>query len=221
MKHVVIVGLAIWVEFYRHSLVIANVSFGLKPALPSLDNDSLPRVAGTIARLALSQDIPEQYNRDWRQKNERAMMIEKIDTALVDAESLPWMPAWPNSDKVFIKLVRADAARDEWITLLKTSAGIELPRHHHSGPVSVYTIKGEWKYKENDWSAGPGSFVFEMAGSQHTPVSLGDDEVITLNIVQGNWSVVDDAGNTLAIENCLSIMKRYSRWMTQTELSRG
>ena len=149
------------------------------------------------------------------------MIIEKIDTALIDAESLPWRPALPNNDRVFIKLIKVDPAREEWITLLKTPADIELPRHHHSGAVSVYTISGAWKYKEHDWIARPGSFVFEDAGSQHTPIGVGDDEVITLNIVQGNWTIIDDAGRALAVESWQSIAKRYSKWTAQKSLSQG
>lgn len=35
------------------------------------------------------------------------------------------------------------------------------------------------------------------------------DEVVTLNIVQGDWNVVDESGAVLAIENWRSMMDRY------------
>ncbi len=137
------------------------------------------------------------------------MFFEKIDTALIDVESLPWVPVPPYASKVFIKAIKVDPVRGEWITLLKAPANIELPRHHHSGTVHVYTVSGEWKYKEHDWIASAGSFVFETAGTQHTPVSLGKDEVITLNIVQGDWNLIDDSGRVLATENWRTVMQRY------------
>jgi len=137
------------------------------------------------------------------------MFFEKISSALIDVESLPWVPVAPYGNKVFVKAIKVDPIRGEWITLLKTTADIELPRHHHSGSVHVYTISGQWKYKEHDWVAKPGSFVFETAGTQHTPIGVGNEEVVTLNIVQGDWNIIDDAGHVLVTENWRTVMQRY------------
>lgn len=137
------------------------------------------------------------------------MFFEKIDTALIDVEALPWVPFLPYSETVFVKAIKVDPIRGEWITLLKAPADVELPRHHHSGTVQVYTISGEWKYKEHDWTAVPGSFVFETAGTQHTPIGVGKEDVVTLNIVMGDWNLVDDDGKVLAVENWKSVMQRY------------
>lgn len=137
------------------------------------------------------------------------MYFKQIDTALIDVEALPWVPFLPYSDRVFVKAIKVDPIRGEWTTLLKAPADLELPRHHHSGTVQVYTISGKWKYKEHDWVATPGSFVFETAGTQHTPISAGDDEIVTLNIVQGDWALIDDEGRVLAVENWKTVMQRY------------
>lgn len=144
------------------------------------------------------------------------MFFEKIDTALIDVESLPWVPFRPYTDRAFVKAIKVDPIRGEWITLLKAPADIELPRHHHSGTVHVYTISGEWKYKEHDWVAKPGSFVFETAGTEHTPIGQGKEEVITLNIVQGDWALIDDAGRVLAVENWKTVMQRYLDFCRET-----
>lgn len=140
--------------------------------------------------------------------NPMTMFCETIDTALIDVESLPWMPFAPYSDTIFLKLIKVDPIRGEWTTLLKIPPNTELPMHHHSGSVMVWTIAGRWKYLEHDWTAGPSSFVFETAASRHTPVSLGD-EVITLNIVQGDWNLMSPEGAVLAIENWKSMVDRY------------
>ena len=137
------------------------------------------------------------------------MFCETIDTALVDVESLPWMPFAPYSDQIFIKLIKVDPVRGEWTTLLKTPPCTELPMHHHSGTVMVWTVTGRWRYKEHSWVATPGSFVFETAASRHTPVTVGDEEVVTLNIVQGDWNVMSPEGAVLAIENWRSMVDRY------------
>lgn len=138
-----------------------------------------------------------------------AFFFEGIDTAVIDVESLPWVPFLPYTTEGFIKAIKVDPIRGEWITLLKIPATMELPKHHHSGTVHVYTLQGNWKYKEHDWVATPGSFVFETAGTAHTPIGVGDGEVITMNIVQGDWIVLGEEGQVLAIENWKTVMQRY------------
>ena len=137
------------------------------------------------------------------------MFYETIDTALIDVESLPWIPFVPYSDTYFLKLIKADPIRGEWTALLKAPPNTTLPMHHHSGTVQVWTIAGRWKYIEHDWVAGPGSFVFETASTRHTPTTVGDDEVITLNIVQGDLVFMSPEGAVLAIENWKSMVERY------------
>ena len=139
----------------------------------------------------------------------KTMFHETIDTALIDVEALPWMPFSPYSEEIFIKVIKVDAIRGEWTTLLKTPPYTELPMHHHSGTVMVWTVTGSWRYKEHDWVAKAGSFVFETAASRHTPITVGDEEVITLNIVQGDWNVMTPEGAVLAIENWKSMVDRY------------
>lgn len=138
-----------------------------------------------------------------------SMFYETIDTALIDVESLPWMPFAPYSDEFLVKLIKVDPITGQWITLLKLPPGSVMPLHHHSGTVMVWTIAGKWRYLEHDWVATPGSFVFETAGTRHTPAAVGDDEVITLNIVMGDFNLLSPEGAVLAIENWKSMMDRY------------
>jgi pimeloyl-ACP methyl ester carboxylesterase len=142
----------------------------------------------------------------------KTMFCDTIDTALIDVEALPWMPFAPYSDDIFLKLIKVDPIRGEWTALLKSPPYTELPMHHHSGTVMVWTVAGSWRYKEHSWVAGPGSFVFETAASRHTPVTVGDEEVITLNIVQGDWNVMSPEGAVLAIENWKSMVDRYANF---------
>jgi 2,4'-dihydroxyacetophenone dioxygenase len=37
---------------------------------------------------------------------------------------------------------------------MKAPLDVQLPRHHHTGTVMVYTVEGKWKYAEHDWVAG-------------------------------------------------------------------
>ena len=135
--------------------------------------------------------------------------VEKITTSYVDAESYPWIPFVPYSNEVFIKVLKIEPVSGTFVTLLKAPAGMQLPKHHHCGTVMVYTVKGSWKYIEHDWTATPGSFVYETAASLHTPIAVAGGEIITLNIQVGDSLYMDDKDNILAIENWKSAMKRH------------
>ncbi|TDN64031.1 2,4'-dihydroxyacetophenone dioxygenase family protein [Paraburkholderia sp. BL10I2N1] len=138
------------------------------------------------------------------------MFYEKVATECIDDASIPWVPFAPYSTDVLVKYFKLDPTRGETITLLKAPAGVQMPKHHHTGTVIVYTIKGRWKYAEHDWVAGPGSIVFETAGSSHTPLALpGDDEIIALNIVQGDLLYLNDNDQVIAKENWKTGMERY------------
>jgi 2,4'-dihydroxyacetophenone dioxygenase len=137
------------------------------------------------------------------------MNLEKFTTSYVDAEKYPWIPFSPYSDIVFIKVLKVEPVSGTFVTLLKAPAGMQLPKHHHCGTVMVYTIKGRWKYIEHDWTAVPGSFVYETAASVHTPVALAGDEVITLNVQVGDSLYMDDKDNIIAVENWKSVTKRH------------
>lgn len=137
------------------------------------------------------------------------MNYEKITTSYIDAESYPWIPLVPYSDKVFIKLLKAEPVSGTFITLLKGPGTLQLPKHHHCGIVIVYTIKGRWKYKEHDWTAVEGSVVYETAATSHTPMGASEGEVITLNIQVGDSIYLDDQGKMLAIENWKTMLDRY------------
>ena len=76
--------------------------------------------------------------------------------------------------------------------IVRWPAGIVVPRHRHFGDVHVYTFRGRWHYKEYDWSASAGSYVFEARGATHTLVV--DEDVEAMFIVNGGQvDLGDDA----------------------------
>ena len=117
------------------------------------------------------------------------MLYEHVDTAVIDGESLPWIPFTPYAENVLLKYFKLDPIRGEWIVMMKSPIDMQLPKHHHTGTVMVYTIEGQWKYKEHDWIAGPGSIVYETAGSTHTPevVSTGNARRLCAHAGSGQW----------------------------------
>jgi len=133
-----------------------------------------------------------------------------VQTSVIDDEALPWLPFTPYSNDVFLKYFKLDPIRGEMIVLMKVRAGLELPRHHHSGTVIAYTIEGRWKYKEHDWIAGPGSVVFETAASLHTPEAVSrEGNVLVLTIVVGDLIFLSEEDKVLGIENWKTGLQRY------------
>jgi 2,4'-dihydroxyacetophenone dioxygenase len=138
------------------------------------------------------------------------MKFEAISTSCLNDGDTPWVPFAPYSDQVHIKYFKIDPVQGEVVVLLKAPAGAELPRHHHTGTVIVYTVQGAWKYKEHDWIARPGSVVYETASSRHTPEALpGAEDVIAFNIVKGELVFLDDKDQVLAVETWRTAMERY------------
>ena len=87
---------------------------------------------------------------------------------------------------------------------MKAPFGAQLPTHHHTSTVMVYTIEGKWKYKWHDWVAGPGSIVYETVASTHTfevVAEGGGGYAVTLVQVTGDLLFLDEKGNIVAFEN--------------------
>lgn len=141
------------------------------------------------------------------------MLYQQIDTAVIDGDSLPWVPFTPYADNVLLKYFRLDPVRGEWIVQMKAPIDMQLPRHHHTGTVIVHTTQGKWKYKEHDWVAGPGSIVYETAASVHTPEVVsteGADRFVEMMvIVTGDLVFLDGDDRVVAIENWKTALQRY------------
>jgi 2,4'-dihydroxyacetophenone dioxygenase len=144
------------------------------------------------------------------------MLFEQIQTACLNDADLPWVPFTPYSERVLIKYFKLDPIRGETIALLKAPAKGQMPRHRHTGTVIVYTVQGRWKYREHEWIAERGSIVYETAGSSHTPEAVeprdGNEDIVTLNIIQGELLFVDDGGQVLAAEDWRSGWERYAAY---------
>jgi hypothetical protein len=141
------------------------------------------------------------------------MLYEQIDTAVIDGDSLPWVPFTPYADNVLLKYYKLDPIRGEWIVMMKAPMEMQLPRHHHTGTVIVHTLEGKWKYKEHDWVAGPRSVVYETAASTHTPEVVSTEGTqgyaLMLVIVTGDLVFLDDKDQVVAIENWKTGLNRY------------
>jgi 2,4'-dihydroxyacetophenone dioxygenase len=148
------------------------------------------------------------------------MTLDHFDTHCISDDSLPWMPFAPYSDLVSVKLFKADPVRGEVISVLRAPPGVELPRFHHSGTTTIYTVQGRWKYREHDWVAGPGSVVIETAATDHTRQVLADgtDDAVLFAVTQGELLLLDDDGKVVGAENWRTALDRYLQYCRAHEL---
>ena len=65
-----------------------------------------------------------------------------------------------------------------------------------------YVIKGKWFYREHDWVATEGSFVYEPPGEVHTlEVPADCVEMITFFNIQGAMIYLNDANEQTGYED--------------------
>ncbi len=130
-----------------------------------------------------------------------------LDANHVDTRSLPW---FPYADGVQMQMVKANPVTGEFIVMLKARPQSSLGIHCHHGTVIAYNLQGYWRYLEHDWVAGPGSVIYEPAGSVHTFVAEpGDEDVVIFIIVNGVLEFRDEHGEIIFIETWQTMRQKY------------
>lgn len=148
------------------------------------------------------------------------LSFERIETACLNDDTTPWISMYRDQPGIEIKYFRIDPVRGEVLCSLRMQAGMQLPAHHHTGTVIVYTLQGSWKYQEHDWIARAGSVVFETAASRHTPETLPDSEVVhTFNVVSGELLFLDADDKLIATENWRTALHRYLKHCERNQLT--
>ena len=134
----------------------------------------------------------------------------------IQSDAIPWVP---QAERVWFKPLRFDLTTGRWINLLKVTPGGMLNRHRHSGgQVLAYTLQGQWRYLERDWVAGPGTFVYEPPGDIHTLIVDGDEDMITLFVLEGTVQYLDEQDHVIYQDDVFSKMKRYYDYCAQEGL---
>ncbi len=104
--------------------------------------------------------------------------MSDIQTTVV-ADDIPYIPfALPESEGVFIKILRADEQEKRVIAKVRFEPGASAPRHHHYCRAIAHTLSGSWKYDEGSFSAG--DTAVEPVGNTHTPSSEEGTEMLLI-----------------------------------------
>ncbi len=139
----------------------------------------------------------------------RILDHEALDQA-VATDRIPWVPQEPGR---WFKPLHFLTASGTWINLVRMEPGRQIRRHVHAGGcVHAYVLHGSWRYLEHDWIATPGTYVFEPAGGTHTLEVLGDEDMITLFVVNGVIQYLDDDGTIVQQDDYGSRQQQYLKF---------
>jgi 2,4'-dihydroxyacetophenone dioxygenase len=130
--------------------------------------------------------------------------VEALPDLAIHSDELPWVP---QSDRVEFRPVRFDFTTGRWANLLRVEGGGVLNRHRHGGEVSAFVLDGSWYYRERDWVARPGTFVWEPPGDVHTLVS--EEGMVTLFVIEGPIVYLNEDGSVDYEDNVFSKYERY------------
>src|SRR6195952_2715264 len=107
-------------------------------------------------------------------------------------------------DRYYVPFSATVSSRPLWISpttnrwcdvLMAKEPGL-VNRHYHPHEVFAYTISGKWGYLEHEWTATPGSFVYETPGEGHTLVAYESEEPMrAFFVVTGPLVWLDEDGN--------------------------
>lgn len=144
-----------------------------------------------------------------KELNEFTKLVSLPDQA-IDTDLIPWVP---QSERSWFKPVRFDLATGLWINFLKIKPGGTVNRHRHTGgQVMAYTVQGTWRYLERTWVAKPGTFVYEPPGDIHTLVVDGEEDMITLFILEGSIQYLNDQDEITYQDDVFRKLKLYEQY---------
>ena len=127
--------------------------------------------------------------------------MEIVAHAIPEDERV-WVPQAP---EVWFRPLLLNTVTGSWCNLLRVRRAGVLSRHRHPAPVHGFVLKGSWRYREHDWIAHAGDYVFEPPGETHTLIVPDEvPEMITFFNISGCMYYVDEEGRHTGFEDVFS-----------------
>lgn len=143
----------------------------------------------------------------------------EIAVAAVPEDERVWVPQAPD---VWFRPLLLNTVTGGWCNLLRVTKSGVLHRHRHPMIVVGYVLKGKWFYREHDWIATEGSFVYEPPGEIHTLVVPDDcPDMITFFNIAGAMIYLDDDGRQVGYEDVFSKIEMCRRHYADVGLGGG
>lgn len=123
----------------------------------------------------------------------------EIAVTAMPEDERAWVPQAPD---VWFRPLMLNTLQGQWCNLLRVRRAGVLSRHLHTNPVHGYVIRGKWFYREHDWVAETGSYVFEPPGEIHTLIVPDDcPEMITFFNITGCMVYLDEDNRHVGYED--------------------
>lgn len=133
----------------------------------------------------------------------------EISVKAIPDDERVWVP---QAKDVWFRPLLLNTVTGQWCNLLRVRKSGVLHRHRHPGIVVGYVIRGRWFYREHDWVAEAGGFVYEPPGEIHTLVVPDDvEEMITFFNITGAMVYLDDEGRQVGYEDVFSKIEMCRR----------
>ncbi len=117
----------------------------------------------------------------------------------IPADERVWVP---QAENVWFRPLLLNTVSGGWCNLLRVRRSGVLSRHRHPMLVVGYVIRGRWFYREHDWVANEGDFVYEPPGEIHTlEVPADCPEMITFFNISGAMIYLDADGRQIGYED--------------------
>ena len=142
-----------------------------------------------------------------------------IETDYICGASLPWIPFTPLNEKLLLKYFRIDPLRGEMLLLARFPPDRGVAPFYHTGPVIAHTLRGAWRFREQDWISRSGDTVHDAAGSIGTVESVGDQEALVFLMLAGELLFFDEDGGLVWQESWKTSVERYAEYCAAHRLS--
>jgi len=113
---------------------------------------------------------------------------------------LPWVSL---GEGIELKVLRVVEPAGLWVIRNRFAAGVQIPRHRHTGEVHGFTLQGCWHYIEYGIDYPAGSYIHEPANSVHTLRVPADNPGPTdiLFVIQGANLNLDEEGKVWRVDD--------------------
>jgi hypothetical protein len=137
---------------------------------------------------------------------------ETAETSYIEGGALPWVPFTPLSESVQLRYYRIDRLRGEILVSVRFPPHSGVAPLYVTGPVIAHTIRGAWRYREQDWVARAGDTVFVAAGTTRSIESVGDHEVEVFLVVTAEMLFFDEDGTLVWQESWKTSIERCAEY---------
>ena len=136
--------------------------------------------------------------------------LQKVIVAYaIPADERVWVP---QAENVWFRPLMFNTVSGGWCNLLRVRRSGVLSRHRHPMVVVGYVIRGKWFYREHDWVANEGDFVYEPPGEVHTlEVPADCAEMITFFNISGAMIYLDEQGRQTGYEDVFTKIEMCRR----------